>query len=32
MLRRLVHSVLEHHGTRLRDDASTLYLHWDHGI
>jgi hypothetical protein len=28
MLRRLVHSVLEHHGTRLRDDASTLYLHW----
>lgn len=29
MLRRLVHSVLEHHGTRLRDDASTLYLRWD---
>jgi serine phosphatase RsbU (regulator of sigma subunit) len=29
MLRRLVHSVLEHHGARLRDDASTLYLRWD---
>ena len=29
VLRRLVHSVLEHHGTRLRDDASTLYLRWD---
>jgi serine phosphatase RsbU (regulator of sigma subunit) len=29
VLRRLVHSVLEHHGTRLRDDASTLYLRWE---
>jgi serine phosphatase RsbU (regulator of sigma subunit) len=29
MLRRLVHSVLDHHGSRLRDDASTLYLRWD---
>ena len=29
MLRRLVHSVLTHHGSRLRDDASTLYLRWD---
>ena len=29
MLRRLVHSVLVHHGSRLRDDASTLYLRWD---
>jgi serine phosphatase RsbU (regulator of sigma subunit) len=29
LLRRLVHSVLEHHGSRLRDDASTLYLRWD---
>jgi serine phosphatase RsbU (regulator of sigma subunit) len=29
MLRRLMHSVLDHHGTRLRDDASTLYLRWD---
>jgi serine phosphatase RsbU (regulator of sigma subunit) len=28
-LRRLIHSVLEHHGTRLRDDASILYLRWD---
>ncbi|MEO7980591.1 MAG: SpoIIE family protein phosphatase [Sporichthyaceae bacterium] len=28
VLRRLVHSVLEHHGTRLRDDASTVYLRW----
>ena len=29
VLRRLVHSVLEHHGTRLRDDASILYLRWE---
>lgn len=29
VLRRLVHSVLEHHGTRLRDDASTLYVRWE---
>ncbi len=29
MLRRLVRSVLDHHGSRLRDDASTLYLRWD---
>ncbi len=29
VLRRLVHSVVGHHGTRLRDDASTLYLRWD---
>ncbi|MGZ4620004.1 MAG: PP2C family protein-serine/threonine phosphatase, partial [Frankiaceae bacterium] len=29
VLRRLIHSVLAHHGTRLRDDASTLYLRWD---
>ncbi len=29
VLRRLVHSVLDHHGTRLRDDASTLYLSWE---
>jgi serine phosphatase RsbU (regulator of sigma subunit) len=29
LLRRLIHSVLDHHGTRLRDDASTLYLRWD---
>jgi serine phosphatase RsbU (regulator of sigma subunit) len=29
LLRRLVHSVLDHHGTRLRDDASTLYLRWE---
>ena len=28
-LRRLVRSVLTHHGSRLRDDASTLYLRWD---
>jgi serine phosphatase RsbU (regulator of sigma subunit) len=28
-LRHLVHSVLTHHGSRLRDDASTLYLRWD---
>jgi serine phosphatase RsbU (regulator of sigma subunit) len=29
VLRRLIHSVLAHHGARLRDDASTLYLRWD---
>jgi len=29
MLRRLIHSVLDHHGTRLRDDASVLYLRWE---
>lgn len=29
VLRRLVQSVLEHHGARLRDDASTLYLRWE---
>jgi serine phosphatase RsbU (regulator of sigma subunit) len=29
VLRRLVHLVLEHHGARLRDDASALYLRWD---
>ena len=29
MLRRLMHSVLTHHGARLRDDASALYLRWD---
>lgn len=29
LLRRLVHSVVDHHGARLRDDASTLYLRWD---
>jgi serine phosphatase RsbU (regulator of sigma subunit) len=29
LLRHLVHSVLDHHGSRLRDDASTLYLRWD---
>lgn len=29
VLRRLVHSVLSHHGTRLKDDASTMYLRWD---
>jgi serine phosphatase RsbU (regulator of sigma subunit) len=29
ILRRLVRSVLAHHGTALRDDASTLYLRWD---
>ena len=29
VLRRLIHSVLEHHGTRLRDDASVLYLRWE---
>jgi serine phosphatase RsbU (regulator of sigma subunit) len=29
VLRRLVQSVLEHHGTRLRDDASTLYVSWE---
>jgi serine phosphatase RsbU (regulator of sigma subunit) len=29
MLRRLIHSLLEHHGARLRDDASLLYLLWD---
>jgi serine phosphatase RsbU (regulator of sigma subunit) len=29
VLRRLIHSVLAHHGTRLSDDASTLYLRWD---
>ncbi len=29
VLRRLVHSLLEHHGSRLRDDASTLYLQWE---
>ena len=29
MLRRLVHLVLDHHGTSLRDDASTLYLRWE---
>ena len=29
VLRRLIHSVLEHHGTRLRDDASILYLCWE---
>jgi len=29
VLRRLVQSVLAHHGSRLRDDASTLYLRWD---
>lgn len=28
VLRRLIHSVLAHHGTRLRDDASALYLRW----
>lgn len=28
VLRRLVHSVLEHHRTRLRDDASLLYVSW----
>lgn len=29
MLRRLVQLVLDHHGTSLRDDASTLYLRWE---
>jgi serine phosphatase RsbU (regulator of sigma subunit) len=29
LLRRLVQSVLAHVGTKLRDDASTLYLRWD---
>ena len=29
LLRRLIHSVLDHHATELRDDASTLYLRWD---
>jgi serine phosphatase RsbU (regulator of sigma subunit) len=29
VLRRLIHSVLVHHRTRLRDDASTVYLRWD---
>lgn len=29
VLRRLVHSVMDHHGTRLRDDASTLYVSWE---
>jgi serine phosphatase RsbU (regulator of sigma subunit) len=29
LLRRLIHSVLSHHATELRDDASTLYLRWD---
>jgi serine phosphatase RsbU (regulator of sigma subunit) len=29
VLRRLMQSVLVHHGTPLRDDASTLYLRWD---
>jgi serine phosphatase RsbU (regulator of sigma subunit) len=29
LLRHLVRSVLDHHGSRLRDDASTLYLRWD---
>lgn len=29
VLRRLVRSVLAHHGAQLRDDASTLYLRWD---
>lgn len=32
VLRRLAHSVLSHHGTRLSDDASTLYLRWDNAI
>jgi serine phosphatase RsbU (regulator of sigma subunit) len=29
VLRRLVRSVLAHHGMPLRDDASTLFLRWD---
>jgi serine phosphatase RsbU (regulator of sigma subunit) len=29
LLRRVIHSVLNHHPGRLRDDASTLYLRWD---
>ncbi len=29
VLRRLVHSALAHSTTRLRDDASMLYLRWD---
>ncbi len=29
VLRRVIQSVVTHHGERLRDDASTIYLRWD---
>jgi serine phosphatase RsbU (regulator of sigma subunit) len=32
VLRCLVRWVLDHTGTRLRDDASTLYLRWDNSV